>query len=154
MGKRIDLKGKVFGELKVIKLSDKTTKNNTRLWDCECVCGNLVYVLGVSLRAGHYKSCGCKRSEKRDQGLEEYLHRDAIDGTRKSALTSKLHKNNKSGHKGVRWNESRNKWTVTIGFQRKQIFLGNYDILDDAVEARKTAEEKYHLPYLGGQENE
>ncbi|MGM0969467.1 MAG: HNH endonuclease [Bacillota bacterium] len=154
MRKRIDLNGKIFGELKVIKLSDKTTKNNTHLWDCECVCGNVVYVLGISLRAGHYKSCGCKRSEKRDQGLEKHLKEDMINGTRKSALTSKLHKNNKSGHKGVRWNSTRKKWTATIGFQGKQIFIGNYDILDDAVEARKKAEEKYHLPYLGGQENE
>lgn len=124
--KRINLKGKVFGELEVIRLSDRRGNNNTLLWECRCSCGNTVYLHSYSLTHGHYKSCGCKHSEKRDQGVKEHIKADAVDGTRKSALKAKLHKNNKSGHKGVRWNKQRNKWTAHIGFRGKQISLGYY----------------------------
>jgi len=148
MPKRIDLTGRVFGELQVIKLSDKKTANNTRLWECKCSCGNIVYVPGPSLVHGRYKSCGCKRDDKRDEGLIKHIENDVVDGTRKSALKSKLHKGNKSGHKGVMWNKHRNKWTATIGFKGKQIFLGNFDDKQDAIKARQRAEEEYHQPYL------
>jgi hypothetical protein len=150
MRKPIDITGQQFGDLVVIKLSDKKTKNNARLWECRCVCGNIVYVLYGSLKAGHYKSCGCKQVTKRDAGLKKHIARDTIDGTRKSALKAKLHVNNKSGHKGVCWNASRQKWTVTIGFKGKQIFIGNFDTdkKEDAIIARKLAEEKYHKPYM------
>lgn len=150
MSKRIDLTGQNFGELTVIKLSDRRDPkhNNTRLWECLCSCGKIAYVLGTSLRAGHYKSCGCKLVEKRDKGAKKHIETDAIDGTRKSALKAKLHVGNKSGHKGVRWNESRKKWTAHIGFKGKQISLGYFTDKEDAIAARKKAEEIYHKPYL------
>jgi hypothetical protein len=148
MPKRIDLTGRVFGELQVIKLSDKKTANNTRLWECKCSCGNIVYVPGPSLVHGHYKSCGCKHAEKLYKGSLEHIKKDSVDGTRKSALKAKLHKGNKSGHKGVAWNKHREKWTATIGFKGKQIFLGNYEHKEDAIKARQRAEEEYHQPYL------
>lgn len=148
--KRIDLTGQVFGELYVVELSNRKGKDGTRLWMCECNCGNTIYLHGYSLRHGHYRSCGCKRDIKRDAGAKKHIESDRIDGTRKSALKSKLHKGNKSGYKGVAWIESRKKWRAYIGFKGKQIFLGNYDNKDDAIAARKKAEEKYHKPYLDG----
>lgn len=154
MPKRIDLTGQQFGELTVTKLSDRRSKNNTVLWECKCTCGNTAYVVGPSLRAGHYKSCGCKRVAKRDAGVKEHIEQDAVAGTRKSALKAKLHSGNKSGYKGVMWNKHRSKWTATIGFKGKQIFLGNYDDLEDAAAARKAAEEKYHKPILEGNNDE
>lgn len=146
--KRIDLTGKWFGDLKVIKLSDKRGSHNTLLWECKCVCGNTVYLQGYSLTNGIYKSCGCKRDEKRDAGLKEHIKQDSVDGTRKSALNAKLHKANKSGHKGVMWNKHRNKWQAYIGFKGKQINLGYFDKKEDAIKARELAEEKYFEPIL------
>ncbi|MWV44930.1 HNH endonuclease [Paenibacillus sp. HJL G12] len=137
-----------FGDLKVIRLSDKRGANGTRLWECRCKCGEVIYVLGASLRAGYYKSCGCNREEKRDIGAREHEKTDRVDGTRKTALKAKLHKGNKSGHKGVRWNESRQKWTAHIGFKGKQISLGYFSEKEDAIKARKRAEEKYFDPIL------
>lgn len=154
MAKRIDLTGKSFGDLKVIKLSDKRGNNNTLLWKCKCSCGEITYVHGYSLLHGHYKSCGCKRNNKRDTGAREYIKRDSVAGTRKSALKAKLHKSNKSGHKGVRYNEQRKKWTAHIGFQGKQITLGYFNNKEDAIAARKKAEEKYHKPILEGNKDE
>lgn len=146
--KRIDLTGRKFGELKVVKLSDKRGNNNTLLWECKCSCGNIIYLQGYSLIHGHYKSCGCRRTEKREAGVKEYLKNDMVDGTRKSALHAKLHKSNKSGYKGVMWDKHKNKWRAYIGFKGKQINLGYYEKKDDAIKARKQAEEKYFKPYL------
>lgn len=142
-----DLTGKTFGELTVIKISDKKVNRN-RMWECKCSCGITTYVLAASLRAGYYKSCGCRRIEKRDKGVSQHIANDKVDGTRKSALKAKLHKGNKSGHKGVIWLESRQKWRAYIGFKGKQLTLGYFDKKDDAIATRKQAEEKYHKPIL------
>ncbi|MGM1023221.1 MAG: HNH endonuclease [Bacillota bacterium] len=148
MAKRIDLTGHVFDDLTVVRLSDQKLENGTRLWECLCKCGETTYVSGGSLRAGVYKSCGCKRVAKRDKGVANYLKTDVVDGTRKSALQAKLHKNNKSGVKGVRFNEQRQMWTAYIGFKGKQINLGYHSEKIDAINARKRGEEKYHKPIL------
>lgn len=146
--RRIDLTGQQFGDLTVIKLSDKRGSNNTLLWECKCSCGNITYIQGYSLINDHYKSCGCKRDSKRDQGVKEHIKADRVDGTRKTALTSKLHVKNKSGHKGVMWNKYRNKWQAYIGFKGKNINLGYYEDKEDAIKARQLAEEKYYKPIL------
>lgn len=150
--RRIDLTGQVFGDLTVIKLSDRRNKYNTLLWECVCSCGSTTYVEGGSLRAGYYKSCGCKQAVKRHQGMLQHLAQDRVDGTRKTALTAKMHKDNKSGHKGVTWVKSKQKWRAYIGILGKQVSLGYYTSKEDAIAARKAAEEKYHKPYLGDEE--
>lgn len=50
---------------------------------------------------------------------------------------------NKSGHSGVYYDKSRNKWSVQISVNNKKIFIGRYNFYDDAVNARKNAENKY-----------
>jgi hypothetical protein len=146
--KKVDLTGKKFGFLKVVELSKKQDDHGNFLWKCKCVCKKNIYLAGISLRYGHYTSCGCKHAEKRDAGLANHISQDAVDGTRKSALIAKIHKHNKSGHKGVRWNQQRQKWTAHIGFQGKQISLGYHIKKEDAIAARIAGEEKYHKPYL------
>lgn len=148
--RRINLKGKTFGELKVIKLSDKRGSNNTLLWECKCSCGNVTYVHGFSLLHDHYKSCGCKQAKKRDAGAKKHIEHDSVDGTRVSALKAKLSSRNTSGHKGVYWEKSRKKWNARIGYRKKSINLGYFDEKEDAIKARKEAEEKYHKPILEG----
>ena len=152
--RRIDLTGKRFGDLSVVKLSEKRGQNNTLLWECRCTCGNTIYLHGYSLLHGYYKSCGCKRDAKRDSGLISHIKSDSVGGTRKSALKAKLHKGNKSGHKGVSWVESRKKWLAYIGFKGKQINLGYFENKNDAIKARLEAEEKYHKPILEDDKNE
>ncbi|MDF1510615.1 hypothetical protein PZE06_20995 [Robertmurraya sp. DFI.2.37] len=56
--KRIDLTGKKFGKLTVLKLSDKKANSGT-YWDVICDCGNTSTVLGHNLRYGMTKTCGC-----------------------------------------------------------------------------------------------
>lgn len=55
-----------------------------------------------------------------------------------------LSRNNKSGHKGVSWHKVAGKWRSCIEINRKQIHLGLFSDLGDAVKARKEAEEKYY----------
>lgn len=64
-----------------------------------------------------------------------------------NAMNVKKPKNNKSGIKGVRWVENRHKWEAFIGYNRKQIHLGQFDSVDEAVNARKNAEAKYYGEY-------
>ncbi|MBP1907056.1 hypothetical protein J2Z32_003721 [Paenibacillus turicensis] len=148
MPKRFDLTGQIFGELTAIRLADDLHGFKSLPWECKCTCGKTTYVLTGSLRAGMYKSCGCKRIAKRDKGVKKHIVSDQIDGTRKSALIAKAHKDSKSGVKGVMWMESRKKWKAYIGVTGKQITIGYFANIDDAVNARKDAEEKYHKPYL------
>jgi len=60
-----------------------------------------------------------------------------------------LHKDNKSGHKGIFWyhHNNLNKWWATICVDRKVISLGYHYKLDDAIEVRKQAEIKYYGAY-------
>ena len=86
------------------------------------------------------------RNKRRDAGLIKHIKDDWVDGTRKSALKAKLHKGNTSGHKGVIWLKERKKYRAHIGYKGKQIHLGHFDNIDDAIKARKSAEIKYHSP--------
>lgn len=149
----IDLTNQVFGELKVVSYNPGT-KYNPSTWTCNCSCGNTIKVPGYALRAGHYKSCGCKQPIKRDLGAKKHIEKDRVAGTRISALKQKAHKDNSSGVKGVCWVASRQKWKAYIGFKGKQITLGYFDNKEDAITARKKAEEKYHKPILEGENNE
>lgn len=60
--KRIDLVGKKFGRLTVLKYV-KNDECNQAMWECLCICGNISVVRGYSLRSGRAKSCGCLRNE-------------------------------------------------------------------------------------------
>lgn len=59
----IDLKGQTFGRLTVVKRAPN--KKERACWWCRCSCGNpkLVPVLGMHLRSGNTKSCGCLQRE-------------------------------------------------------------------------------------------
>lgn len=51
--------------------------------------------------------------------------------------------NNKSGIIGIFWDKQRHKWRSEIVVNRKSIYIGRFDNLDDAIFARKEAELKY-----------
>ena len=56
----VNLTGRKFGFLTVVKLSEKKKRGNW-CWDCKCVCGNMVLAITNILQNGHKKSCGCWR---------------------------------------------------------------------------------------------
>lgn len=59
----IDLTGKRFGNLVVIGQDSERDRFNRIKWICKCDCGNVISIIGQSLRTGNTKSCGCKRNE-------------------------------------------------------------------------------------------
>ena len=58
-------------------------------------------------------------------------------------MNRKLFSNNTSGVTGVCWNKAANKWAAHIRINKKRIHLGYFNDFEDAVKARKEAEEKY-----------
>lgn len=62
MGNVIDLTGKRFGRLVVIKRM-KNSKGGKAMWMCRCDCGNKTIVPTCNLNNGHSRSCGCMTAE-------------------------------------------------------------------------------------------
>lgn len=52
--------------------------------------------------------------------------------------------NNKTGVVGVCWHKGVSKWQAAIVKNKKTIYLGIYEIFEDAVKARREAEIKFH----------
>lgn len=48
-----------------------------------------------------------------------------------------------SGHKGITWCKDTNKWRAQLKIDYKNRTFGRFENLDDAIKARKEAEEKY-----------
>lgn len=57
-----------------------------------------------------------------------------------NAKNSKMFSHNTSGYIGVGWYKAYGKWEAHIQNEKKRIFLGYFDSIDDAVAARKKAE--------------
>jgi hypothetical protein len=97
------------------------------------------------------RSCGCKGyfPDTIKKSLKPYC----IDGTYLPVIQKDIiKKNNSSGCTGVSFRKDRNKYRAYIKFQRKNIFLGNYDTYEDAVAVRKLAEEIYFGKYRENKE--
>ncbi len=59
---KVDMIGKRFGRLVVVKETEKRGKEYW--WECLCDCGNSSIVVGGALRSGHTQSCGCLKKER------------------------------------------------------------------------------------------
>jgi hypothetical protein len=66
-----------------------------------------------------------------------------IADKQKNAMNSKLPDNSSSGVKGVSYDKRRNKWRAYVKIDQKQIFLGYFEDINDAINIRKESEVKY-----------
>lgn len=82
----------------------------------------------------HQKENACKSNLRRVSHQE-----NSFNGT--------LAKNNTSGRTGVNFNKRSKKWISRLMKSGKSIFLGAFDTFEEAVAARKAAEEKYFGDY-------
>lgn len=89
------------------------------------------------------------------EGYEvDHINRDVLDN-RKANLrfvthsenmrNAKTQSNNKSGCRGVHWHKGNKRWVALIGLNNKQIDLGSFVNKEDAIRARKEAENKYFI---------
>ena len=145
-----DLTGQRFDRLVAIKRLDKK-RGSSYLWLCKCDCGNYIETSANALLMGNTGSCGCKRIDAVRKTLGDHgeigqrVH--YVDGTSVERVNqTKLQKNNTSGYTGVR--ARGDKWIAAITFKKKNYYLGIYENLEDAVAARKQAEEQLFGPFL------
>lgn len=126
--------GDVFGLLKVIDVEigqDKRTQ-----YICECKCGNTITLSGSHLVKRH--SCGCMSKDyipNTNIKVESFTH------------LGKKSKRNTSGYTGVSWRTDKQKWQASIYFNGKYKHLGYFDRKEDAIEARKGAENDLYSKY-------
>lgn len=132
--RKLDLICKRFGKLTVLEPAE--SKNGRSQWLCKCDCGNEITLPASYLTTGDTQSCGCVKKEAESVNLREKYDRESL-------RHAKLREDNKSGVKGVSWDKHNNYWRVFIGVNGKQIRIGSYKELKDAISARKHAEEKY-----------
>ena len=60
----IDLTGKKFSRLTVIRRDGYLPNGKQPTWMCLCECGRSIRVSGLALRSGSTQSCGCLRKER------------------------------------------------------------------------------------------
>ena len=132
-----DITGQRFGRLVALAPARRYDKGGSVIWRCRCDCGMEIDISYNSLVYANQKSCGCQKKEH-DQKLQTFLTH--VAGTSIDMLKSKkVPADNTTGHKGVYL--IRGKYAAKIVFQKKQYFLGAYERIEDAVAARKEAEE-------------
>ena len=77
--------------------------------------------------------------------LDNRIKNMRVVSVRENGKNKKRPSTNTSGIIGVYWNKASSKWVAQIGVNRKTIFLGSYDNITDAANARQTAEKKYNF---------
>lgn len=91
-----------------------------------------------------------------DNMVVDHINGDTLDNRKsnlricnisQNAMNQKTSTRNKSGHKGIFWEKSRNKWRATINIDKKQIMIGRYNTLEEAIQARRQAEIDYYGEY-------
>ena len=60
-----------------------------------------------------------------------------------NTMNRAVRKDNVNGGTGGYWNKQKDKWVAKIVLNGKQIHLGSFNDFEDAVKARKEAENKY-----------
>lgn len=147
--KKLKLKGQQFGRLLVLDETESRKKSDGKIiWKCKCDCGKEVLVNGTDLTKGNIVSCGCYHLEQHVPKLDAIRRSNLVEGTKLDMLTSKTRKDNKVGVRGVYFNKKRNKYQAYIKLQGKRKYLGSFDTIEGAKEARLRAEESMYQPIL------
>lgn len=147
----VDLLNKKLGRLTVIEKTDKRSKKGSVVWKCKCDCGNTIEVSSNDLNKT--RSCGCIRKEKckligKKMAKASY-DKNVIEDVNVAALKKDtLFKHNTSGVTGVCYDTHNKKWFAQIYFKNKCHRLGWYNKKEDAIKARKEAEERLHKEFL------
>lgn len=149
---RIDLTGRIFGRLQVIKSDGDKLSGGSIIWICKCICGQFVSVASRDLlHSSNTKSCGCLLSDHIKNLEKDNMKRHAVDGVFVPLLNQKIQTNSVTGIKGVSIRHSKSgkvRYIANITLNNKRHYLGIFNELADAVTARKMAEEKYFKPYI------
>lgn len=147
--------GRKFGMLTVLEKTQETITSGKRkvpLWKCRCDCGNITLVRIDSLTSGTTQSCGRHMEEKIDKmrTAAGYIGGTQVSRIRHVPQTS----TNSSGVVGVYLDKRSGKWRACLKFKGVLHRLGTFARLEDAVAARKKAEEFYFGSFLESMKDE
>lgn len=144
-----DLLDKRFGRLVVIEETSKREDGGSIVWKCKCDCGNIVEVSSKRLINKIQESCGCLQKEKQAISMKKLQSKQHIEKTNVDLIRKKeANSNSKTQTRGVCYITSKRKYKAYLYLNKEYHFLGYYDKLDDAIKARKEAEDKYFKPIL------
>ena len=148
--KQSDLKGKRFGSLTVLERSDVRIPRGNRTsptWKCQCECGAIVYRATDTLTNNDENMC--PECAARYAGEKMRKNAGFTSGTQLTKITNmKPTAANTSGVRGVAFEKNAKKWRAMLIFQGKRHHLGLFSNFEDAVKARKIAEEEYFGSFL------
>lgn len=146
--KKLDLTGQRFGKLTVLEPAENIGSRTA--WLCRCDCGQETVAKTQRLRNGRQTSCGCDKLPSDDSpGASGRATLHFLDGTCVEMIRKRtVRSNNTSGTPGVDWMTKKQRWRATICFKGKRKYLGSFEKLEDAVKARKRAEEEVFDAFL------
>ena len=140
-----DLTGKRFGRLTAEYPTERRDRKGSVYWHCRCDCGKETEATEDGLVFGNNLSCGCLKRENQKR-VSEQLHR--VDGTCVEWLEKrKSRRDNTSGFRGV-CSMKNGKYRAMIGFKGERFYLGTYDSMEKAVQARMEAESEIHDAFV------
>lgn len=126
MQRLIDLTGKKFGRLVVIKEIKKRSKSGKVLWKCLCDCGNYSVVRSYDLKSGGTKSCGCYNLDRiTTHGMSKHKCFKTWDGMMRRCYSEKHMAYYNYGGRGIsvviEWRESPKifiEWLINNGWKK------------------------------------
>jgi len=147
--------GTRFGRLTVIEPDHIVEGGRGYAYRCKCDCGNEIITRVGNLRSGYTRSCGCLHDELFIENRPDYekIFTENTNINKIKKEYRKPMKNSTSGALGVSWHKRIKKWQARISFQKRNYHLGYFKKLEDAVAARKKAEEKLFDNFLEWYEN-
>ncbi|KAF0362332.1 AP2 domain-containing protein [Pediococcus acidilactici] len=147
----IDMRGKTFGRLTVLAMTEHRNANRNILWLCRCTCGRIVEEDGYNLRHVVVKSCGCLRKESSATRIRQIKATKTNIGNREAFKDEygnpiqaiKIGKRNTSGVIGVSYDKKNQKWVARLMIKGTLVLNNSFADFESAIAARKTAESKY-----------
>lgn len=146
------LNGTKFGDLEVLDFAgDKVLPCGTKEYLARCLChkcGKETVTSYNRLKSGGATMCvECSRKNLQKGG--KIVKDAAVAGSSVlSVQKRRLNINSATGYTGVSYHKKNKNYRAYIYFRRKQYNLGSYKKLEDAVKARKKAEEKIFGNFL------
>lgn len=145
---RDDLTGRTFGGLTVLYYID-----HRKGWMCQCSCGREVTIKGTELKNGTRQDCGHTAWRNAATNIRKGTagHRDGTNvNTIRNIAAGKRRRTNTTGVTGVKiiQNMAGVVYAASITYQGKYHYLGRFDTLEKARQARKEAEAQYFGQHL------